>query len=324
VRAERERGTAESSGPASEPIRSSVSLGLGDCRPLEINLQATQVRRCVLRSHRRLTDRPSFPACPGLDPSCQSRLGKGRRLPEGRVFFAFGMKSEVFGPPPPPPHFVRFSCERRTFCPRQCSRGSYRRSKTPQNYLRFDVPRDGAGVPRLGFDSHTLPFRTIRMFLTCFWSASCSPPSISAAAPTPAGLIRWTRCCRPRSATRSSGNGGREAPIRPVIFQGLCNAFLITRAGERKLPAKPTSPPSALAGNFFAARLLGIMACRSQKVPRHAIALISQPPNELADGRIFAIVLQSQGQGGVRCNDFAIGALGRLTRRLPSSLIPGF
>ena len=99
---------------------------------------------------------------------------------------------------------------------------------------------------------------------------------------------RRHRCLRRKITNLSNGRvPGKSLSVKSCPTSRLCYAFLITMAGEKKLPAKPTSPPSALAGNFFAARPLGIMACRSQKVPRHAIALISQPPNELADWADF-------------------------------------
>ena len=62
---------------------------------------------------------------------------------------------------------------------------------------------------------------------------------------------------------------------------------------RREVARQAEFPAKGLAGNFFVARHLAIISCNSEKVPRHAIDPIGQPPNPAADGWRFAIALQS-------------------------------
>src|SRR6516165_8613179 len=62
---------------------------------------------------------------------------------------------------------------------------------------------------------------------------------------------------------------------------------------RREVARQAEFPAKGMAGNFFVARHLAIISCNSEKVPRHAIDPIGQPPNPAADGWRFAIALQS-------------------------------
>jgi hypothetical protein len=74
-----------------------------------------------------------------------------------------------------------------------------------------------------------------------------------------------------------------------VALQRISN-----RDGRGREVARQTKfPAKCLGKQLFVARLLVLAAYNSKKVARHAIALIRQVPNELADGGFFVIALQS-------------------------------
>jgi len=94
----------------------------------------------------------------------------------------------------------------------------------------------------------------------------------------------------------------------PRNFVARSRVWALQRIGDyrgmrREVARQAEFPAKGLAGNFFVARHLAIISCNSEKVPRHAIDPIGQPPNPAADGWRFAIALQSATGGPTPCDE---------------------